>query len=137
MNSTIKNFLFVIVSLIIGGIINYGLILLGDNLVAAPEGVDPSDLESIKANVKLYSAKHFVVPFVAHAVGTLAGAYAISKLAVSNYKRLALIIGAVFFLGGIMMAISLPEFWKFSVIDLLLAYFPMAILGWILAGKPE
>ena len=94
-------------------------------------------MESIKANVHLYSAKHFIIPLLAHALGTLAGAYAISRLAVSNYKNLALIIGGVFFLGGVMMAVALPEFWKFSIIDLILEYFPMALLGWSLAGKPE
>jgi len=136
MNSTIKNILFVILALIIGGIVNSGIIFLGPNLIPAPEGVNPNDMASIKANADLYSAKHFIVPFLAHALGTLVGAFAISKLAVSRHKTLALIVGGVFFLGGLMMAIGLPEFWKFSIIDLILAYFPMAILGWTLAGKP-
>jgi len=136
MNSTVRNILSVIGALIIGGIINVGIIKIGPNIFPAPEGVDPNDIESIKANVHLYSAKHFIIPLVAHAAGTLAGAYAVSRLAVSNYKNLALIIGGVFFLGGIMMAFMLPEFWKFSVLDLIIAYFPMAILGWTLANKP-
>jgi len=136
MNPTKKNILFVIASLVIGGVINMGIIILGPSIIPAPDGVDPSNMESIKANVDLYTAKHFIVPFLAHALGTLVGAFAISKLAVSNHKKLALIVGAIFFLGGLMMAVGLPEFWKFSIIDLLLAYFPMALLGWTLAGKP-
>jgi hypothetical protein len=137
MNSTIKNILFMVLAIIIGSIINYGIILLGHNFVPVPEGVNPEDIGSIQANVEKYTAKHFIMPFLAHAIGTLSGAYAISRLAVSNQKRFALIVGAIFCLGGVMMAVALPAFWKFSVIDLLLAYFPMAILGWSLAGKPK
>lgn len=137
MNSTLRNVLSVIGGLIVGIVINYGLILLGHNLVPAPEGVNPEDMASIKANVHLYSAKHFIVPFLAHAIGTLAGAYFVSRMAGSSHKKLALLIGGVFMLGGIMMAIGLTEFWKFSIIDLIFAYIPMSILGWTLAGKPE
>ncbi len=136
MDSTKKNILFLIASLVIGGAINGGIIFLGPNIIPAPEGVDPTNMESIKSNAHLYSAKHFIIPFLAHALGTLVGAFAISKLALSNHKRFALIIGGVFLLGGLMMAIQLPGFWKFSIVDLLLAYFPMALLGWTLAGKP-
>jgi len=137
MNSTLRNILAVIGALIIGGIINAGIINVSPSILPPPEGVDPNDIESIKANVHLYSAKHFIIPLIAHALGTLAGAYAVSRLAVSNFKNLALIIGGVFMLGGIMMAVALLEFWKFSIIDLIIAYFPMAILGWTLAGSPE
>ena len=97
MNSTLRNILSVIGALIIGGVINLGIIKLGTSIIPAPEGVDPNDINSIKANVQLYSASHFLVPFLAHAIGTLAGAYAVSRLAVSRHKTLALIIGGVFF----------------------------------------
>lgn len=137
MNSLLRNILSVIGALVVGGIINAGIIKIGPNIFPAPEGVDPNDIESIKTNVHLYSAKHFIIPLLAHAVGTLAGAYTVSRLAVSNHKRLALVIGVVFFVSGLMMAFMLPEFWKFSILDLLIAYFPMAILGWTLANKPS
>ena len=137
MNSIVRNSLSVIGALIIGVVVNYGIILLGHDFFFPPEGVNPEDIASIKANVHLYSAKHFLVPFLAHAIGTLTGAYAISRFAVSKHKILAITIGAFFFLGGLTLSILLPEFWKYSIIDLILAYFPMAILGWNLAGKPE
>lgn len=137
MNPTVRNILTVIGALIIGGVINAGIIQMGPSIIPAPEGVNPNDIESIKANVNLYSAKHFIVPFLAHAIGTLAGAYTVCRLAASNHKKLALLVGAFFLLGGIMMAIALPEFWKFSIVDLIFAYFPFAILGWKLAGEPK
>jgi hypothetical protein len=136
-NPILRNILAFIGAAIIGGVINSGIVKLGAGYFPIPEGVDPMDIESIKANVGLYSSKHFLHPFLAHAIGTLSGAYAVSRLAISNYKNLALGIGGFFLLGGLMMAFMLPEFWKFSVVDILLAYFPMAILGWKLAGSPK
>ncbi|MFT6333835.1 MAG: hypothetical protein ACI86M_001773 [Saprospiraceae bacterium] len=81
--------------------------------------------------------KHFIVPFLAHALGTLIGAFTAVKLGISKHKTLAYIIAGLFLAGGLMMAIKLPEFWKFSIIDLLIAYFPMAVLGWLFAEKGE
>ncbi|MFT6782743.1 MAG: hypothetical protein ACJA1A_002679, partial [Saprospiraceae bacterium] len=59
------------------------------------------------------------------------------KLGISKQKTLAYIIAGLFLIGGLLMAIMIPEFWMFSIIDLLVAYFPMGILGWMLAGKGE
>lgn len=135
MSPLLRNILAVIAGLIIGGIVNSGIITLGPNLISPPEGVDPNDIESIKANVDLYGMKHFIVPFLAHALGTLVGAFTAVKLGISKHKTLAYIIAGLFLAGGLMMAFMLPEFWKFSIIDLLVAYFPMGILAWSLAGK--
>lgn len=137
MNPTLRNVLSVIAALFIGGIINAGIIKWGAGMFPVPEGVDPNDIESIKANAHLYNFSHFIMPFIAHAMGTLVGAYAVSRFAASRHKMLALIIGGFFFLGGLTMAIFLPEFWKYSIGDLLLAYFPMALIGWKLAGSPN
>jgi hypothetical protein len=41
----------------------------------------------------------------------------------------ALVIGAFFLIGGAMMVFMLPSPLWFSVVDLALAYFPMAWLG--------
>jgi hypothetical protein len=135
MSPLLRNILAVIAGAVIGGIVNIGIITLGPNLIPSPEGVNPNDIESIKANVDLYGFKHFIVPFLAHALGTLVGAFVAVKIGISKHKTLAYIIGGLFFIGGAMMAFMIQEFWKFSIIDLLLAYFPMAVLGWSLAGK--
>ena len=137
MNPTLRNILAVVAAIIFGGVINYGIVSLGHGIFPIPEGVDPTKIESIRAHLDLYSFKDFIMPTLAHAIGTLSGAYLVSRIAASNYKTLALIIGGFFFLGGAYMAYLLPEFWKFSIIDLVIAYFPMAILGWQIAGSPE
>lgn len=104
-------------------------------IVPYPEGVNVTDLESIKASVHLYEAKHWVLPLLAHAIGTLVGAYIVTKFAATHHKKLALGVGVLFLIGGIMNIASLqPPIW-FCVIDLIFAYIPMALLGYKLANK--
>ena len=137
MSKTLRNVFVLIIALVIGSIVNIGLVMIGSEIIGVPEGVNPQDMDSIKANAHLYQPKHFIVPFLAHAIGTLVGAFIVAKFAASHYKILALLIGGIFMLGGLGAAYMLPEFWKFSIIDILFAYIPMAILGWNLAGKPK
>lgn len=129
MSPTIKNILAVILGIVIGGGINMLIVTYGGAVVPAPEGVDPSDVESIKANLHLYEAKHFAVPFLAHALGTLVGAIVAFMLAANRKAMCAYIIGVVFLLGGIAMAVMLQGPVWFISLDVLVAYIPMAWLG--------
>jgi len=135
MNPTIRNILAIIAGVAVGSMVNMGILSLTNSIIPPPEGVDPTDFESIKANIHLYEAKHFVMPFLAHALGTLAGALVACLIGVSHYKRLAMVIGFWFLLGGLVMAYLLPHW--FAVVDLLLAYIPMALLGWSMVGKQK
>jgi len=135
MNPTVRNCLAVVAGIIIGGIVNMGIIMISASVVPLPEGVNPEDINSMNENMHLYGAKHFIMPFLAHALGTLAGAFTATKLAASSHRTLAMAIGAVFLIGGIMAVRMLPNapIW-FSATDLILAYLPMAWMGWKLAG---
>lgn len=137
MHPILRNTIALFMGGLAGMVINAGFIRVGAGFLPVPEGVIPTDFESIQAHADLYTSRHFILPFLAHAVATLSGAYTVSRIAVSNYKKLSLSIGGFFLLGGIMMAIGLPAFWKFAIVDILFAYFPMAILGWKIAGCPE
>ena len=131
MNPILRNILAIVAGILVGGLVNGGLISLTDGMIPLPDGVDPNDLESIKANIHLYKPENFVVPFLAHAFGTLAGAFAAVKIAASHHKTLALIIGAFFLIGGLSMVFMIPEtpLW-FMLLDLIWAYIPMGWLGW-------
>lgn len=131
----LKNILAVILGLFLGGVANMGIIMLSDGLIALPDGVNSGDLESIKSNFHLYQPKHFVMPFLAHALGTLAGAFITAKIAVSHHMKLSLVIGVFFLMGGIQMAQLLPAPIWFDVLDLGVAYIPMGYLGYKLAKK--
>ena len=72
--------------------------------------------------------KHFIMPFLAHALGTFVGAFVAAIIAISNKINLALAIGVLFLTGGISMVFMLPSPTWFTLLDLIGAYLPMAYL---------
>ena len=109
MNPILRNFLAVLAGGLVGMIVNGGLISISGSIIPLPEGVDPNNMDSIMAAMPDFESKHFIMPFLAHALGTLAGAFVAVKLAVSHHLKFALGIGALFLIGGIMMVMSLPS----------------------------
>jgi hypothetical protein len=88
----------------------------------------------------LFEARHFIMPFLAHAVGTLSGALAAHLIAATHKAQLAYVIGAVFLCGGVAASFMIPAPAWFIALDLLLAYLPMAWLGiqmGMLAARPR
>ena len=81
--------------------------------------------------------EHFIMPFLAHALGTLVGAYIAATIAVNHKLKFALAIGGWFLLGGIVNIFMLPSPIWFTVVDLAGAYIPMAYLGGKLATKKK
>lgn len=130
MNPKIKNILAVIAGIVIGSVVNMAIVSNGGSMIPPPEGVNPEDMESIKANIHLYKAKHFMVPFLAHALGTIVGALVAALIAATHKFKIALGIGAFFLLGGIAAVFMLPgtPIW-FILLDLVVAYIPMGFLG--------
>lgn len=138
MNPILKNILAALAGLVAGSVVNMGLIMLSGSVIPPPEGVDPTSMESIKASMHLYEPKHFLFPFLAHALGTLAGAWLAALIAASHKMKFALGVGAFFLIGGIANTFMLPAPTWFVVLDLVAAYIPMAWLGGRLAiGKKQ
>lgn len=104
------------------------LITISGSVIPPPPGVDVNDIESIKSHIDLYQAKHFVFPFLAHALGTLVGAYIAAKFSATRRMTWAWVVGVFNLLGGIAAAVMIPA-WGFAAFDLVLAYLPMAWLG--------
>lgn len=129
MNPILKNILAVLAGILGGMLVNIGLIMISGSLIPPPEGVDPMDAESIKANIDLYEFKHFIFPFLAHALGTLAGAFVAAKVAATHKMKFALGIGAFFLAGGIANTFMIPAPTWFIAVDLIAAYLPMGWLG--------
>ena len=130
-----RNIIALILGLFLGGMINMLIINNGGGFIAPPEGVNPKDIESIKENMHLYTPIHFIIPFLAHAMGTFIGALITSLIAVSIRMYLAIGVGFCFLIGGIMMVLMLPSPLWFNIIDLCLAYLPMGWLGWKIGSK--
>ena len=134
MSSTIRNILAVVAGLFVGSAVNMGLIMIGPSVIPPPAGLDMTTPEGLKAAMPLLEARHFIFPFLAHALGTLVGAWLAAKLGGSHQMRLALGIGVLFMLGGIAAARMVPAPGWFISVDLIAAYLPMAVLGGRLAG---
>ena len=83
--------------------------------------------------MKLFAPANFLFPFLAHALGTLSGAYVAAKFAASHQLKFAIGIGVFFLIGGVVMVNMLGGPMWFIATDLLLAYIPMGYLGWVLA----
>jgi len=105
------------------------IILISGSIIPPPKGADNTTMEGLKATMHLFEAKHFLFPFLAHAIGTFAGAITTALIAFNHKKKLALLIGAFFLFGGIVSLCSLPSPMWFTVVDLVFAYIPMAYLA--------
>lgn len=131
MNPILKNILAVIAGVVVGSIVNMGLVILGPMIIPMPAGVDATNSESLARGMHLFGFQHFIFPFLAHSVGTFVGALATAWLAANHKMLFAMIIGLFFLAGGITNIFMLPSPIAFTIIDLVFAYIPMA---WF-AGK--
>jgi hypothetical protein len=129
MNHTLRNIIAVIVGWIIGSVINMSLINLG-NMVHPIEGIDTNNMQELSNAYASLSIEYFVFPFLAHALGTLVGAFIATIIAKKNKKLLSLIVGIIFLLGGIVVSIMIDSPLWFTIFDLLLAYIPMSMIGY-------
>ena len=83
----------------------------------------------------LFEPKHFLFPFLAQALGTLAVALLAATIAASHQFKFALAIGVFFLAGGIANVLMLPSPIWYTVLDLTLAYLPMEYIGWALSRQ--
>jgi hypothetical protein len=133
MSPTFKNVLSIILGIVIGSIVNMGIINISGKIIPAPKGVDVTTLEGLRSTMHLFEPKHFLFPFLAHALGTLVGAFVAAFLAVNYKMRFALVISILFLLGGIANTFMLPSPIWYTILDLVAAYIPMGLLGWKIA----
>jgi hypothetical protein len=134
MNPILRNILAILAGLIIGSVVNMGVLILGGSIIPPPEGVDVTNMESLATSIHLFGPINFVFPFLAHAIGTLVGAFLATIIAANHKMKFALAIGALFLIGGIINAFMIPAPSWFIVADLLVAYIPMAWIAAKIAG---
>lgn len=135
MNSKLRNVLSVILGLLVGSIVNMGIVMISSSVIPLPEGVDATDMESLKSSLHLFETKHFIFPFLAHALGTLTGAFVAGLIASTKKIIFAYVIGIFFLIGGTINSYLLPAPTWFIVLDLLVAYLPMALIAGKLVHK--
>ena len=126
---TVKIILAIVAGFIAGSLVNMGVISLSPHVIAPPPGVDLADMESIKAAMPFMGPQYFLFPFLAHALGTLVGAFIAVLIAPKGKEWTAWVIAFMFLTGGIAASFMIPAPKWFVVVDLVLAYLPMAWLA--------
>lgn len=135
MKTLFRSIAAILFGLVVGSTVNMAIVLLSSSIIPLPEGVDPTDMESLKAGMALFKPQHFILPWLAHALGTLVGAYVAAKVAPFRKKAFAITIGIFFLAGGITNVVLLSSPVWFTVLDLVFAYIPMALIGYRLSVK--
>ncbi len=135
MKTFLRSLLAVLLGVILGSVANMALVLVSPHVIPPPAGVDVNNVESMRASIHLFEPRHFLFPFLAHAVGTLVGATVAGLIAANRRHVFALGIGAFFLLGGIAACFMIPAPKWFVAVDLLFAYLPMAWLGGLIACR--
>jgi hypothetical protein len=125
----LRNILAVLAGVLLGSVVNMAIVTFGPTLIPPPVGVDLSTPEGLAAGIVLFEPRHFVTPFLAHALGTLVGAFVAYLVAASHKARFAYAIGVLFLIGGIAACFMIPAPAWFMALDLLVAYLPMAWLA--------
>ena len=135
MNPILKKILAVILGIVIGSVVNMALVSISGSIIPPPDGVDVTTSEGLQARMHLFQPKHFIFPFLAHALGSFVGALVAAKIAPSSKLTFAMIIAVFFFIGGLASIMMLPSPIWFTFVDLVFAYFPMAYLAKSLVTK--
>lgn len=130
----VRNLLAVFLGVVIGASVNMALVSISPMLIPPPAGVDVTNTESLSLGIDLFEPKHFIMPFLAHALGTLAGALVAYLIAASYKTPVAYLIGGFFLCGGVAASLLIPAPLWFITLDLVVAYLPMAWLS-ILLGR--
>jgi hypothetical protein len=135
MNNIVRNILAVFIGLVIGGLINGWIISISATLIPLPKGVDNSTLEGLQKSIHLFEPKHFVFPFLAHAIGTFLGTLITLFISKSREFYLAILVSGVFLLGGVSMVVQLNAPLWFNALDLVGAYIPMGFGAYLISKK--
>jgi hypothetical protein len=125
----VRFILALVLGLVIGSVVNGGLIMISGKVIPPPAGADVTTVEGLKASIHLFEPRHFLFPFLAHALGTLAGALVAAWLTGIGRTAIAFVVGGLFLVGGIINCFMLPAPAWFMAVDLALAYLPMAWIG--------
>jgi len=131
MNPILRNIIAVIAGIVLGSMVNMGIIMISGSIIPPPGGADVTTMDGLKASMHLFQPRHFIMPFLAHALGTFTGALLAAVIALNHKRKYAMGIGVFFLIGGIVNIFMLPTPTWFGVLDLVFAYLPMGYF----AGK--
>ena len=131
----IRNIIGVIAGVLIGSYVNMFIVNLGPTFFPLPEGVNITTEEGLKAGMAYMKPEHFIAPFLAHAIGTLVATFLAALIVVHRRKNITRVISLLYMAGGAYMVAILSSPMWFNLLDLIVAYFPIGMLGYWLATR--
>lgn len=119
----------IVAGLVLGSVVNMVFVTISSLVIAPPVGADMTTVEGLTAAMPRLEAKHFLFPFLAHALGTLVASLVAVSIVERHKMRIAFGIGGLFLAGGVAASMMIPAPAWFIALDLIGAYLPMAWLG--------
>ncbi len=135
MKSIFRNVLAFIAGLIALAVVKMAVTKVGNLVIPPPAGIDLSTIEGWTAAMPLFEAKHWLTPFLEHSLGSFFGGLTVALLAATQKVKLAIAIGVLHLIGGIVAAAMLPVPIWFTALDLVVAYVPTAWIGGKLGSR--
>ena len=103
----IRNILAVIGGLIVGMIANMILVMVNMTVFPLPEGTNMWDPVQMKAALEGMPTAAWILPIVAHLAQAFVGGWVAARLGASKPMLLAMIVGVLSLLGGVMNAVNI------------------------------
>ena len=103
--NVLRNIGAVLAGIILGSIVNMGIVFLSMVVFPLPEGTNIFDPEAMKGIIASFGPPQFLFAFAAHALGTLVGAFVAAKIATTRKKWFAIGIGLYFLYGGLTLSL--------------------------------
>lgn len=129
MSVWVRNIFSVVLAIGVAAIVGSAIVILGHSIIPVPEGIDTNDIDSLRSNFHLFELKHFLFPLLAHALGTFAAAYVVSRFAGSHHLFLSLGLGIIFMLASLALSFKLGHWPLIGIIDIV-QYIPVSFLGY-------
>jgi len=105
----LRNVGAVLLGLIVGSVFNMALIMLNSYvLFPMPEGVTFQDAEAFGEYIKGLPAHAFLLVIVAHLAQAFGGGWVAARVGASRPMMLAMIVGGLSALGGVMNMFTMP-----------------------------
>jgi hypothetical protein len=123
----IKNVLYVLSGVIIGGAVIYLVESIGHKIYPLPENLDWTDTEALGNHISTLPAGAFIIVLLAYILGSLAGGFMTIQYKNSGMPN-AIAVGFILLLLGLLNFLMIQHPTWFIVISLLL-YVPFAYLG--------
>lgn len=103
----VRNVGAVILGMLIGSVVNMAVVVGMTVIWPLPEGVDIANTEQMAAYVATLPAAAWLCAMLAHLLQALVGGGVAARVGRSHPVRLALVVGGLSLIGGVMNAINL------------------------------